>query len=149
MMPLWEPDNDSDCSSVFIIKPGEVGVLLATDFAKYRYRTEESEPYALQGACVYRYLLDNSSLANSGIYPNATCDYLFDPSRIALDNVWVPLYKCGQSWFIHACDNLKIIGLPGTYQLCMNDSTAVGTAQVWLETMPMDKISAAMADYFF
>lgn len=150
MIPLWETDSTSDCSSVFTIKPGEVGILLATGFEKYRFRTEEGgEPYARQGACVHRYFADNSSLASSGINPNAFCDYLFDPNTIALDNVWVPIYKCGKSWFIHACDNLKIIGLPGMYQLCLNDSTAIGTAQVWFETMAADKVPAAMADYFF
>lgn len=151
MTPLWDCENETQYSSIFTIKPGYVGLLIASGFEKYRYRASAEEAQALQGACVYKYMAFDSCHLDKAIVPVSICDYVYDYSMVhtTFDEAWAPVNRCGKSWFISACDNIKIIGIPGTYQLYLNDSTAIGQAQVWLDTLPFDKIPVQVSDYFF
>ena len=47
------------------------------------------------------------------------------------------------------CCNIGIIGVPGTYRLELNDTTAIGVAQVYAELIQVNKLPVQIKDLFF
>lgn len=143
MIPLWGPKNLTQQSTVFHVRPGQVAMLVASGMTKYKFQGA-GESRQRQTFCVYRVLADYDIMQPAGVTAGSFCDQVFDMATVPADVVYVPT-----GWQLTCLANTKIIGLPGSYQLELNDATAIGTAQVWLEILPMEKIPPQMADAFF
>ena len=52
-------------------------------------------------------------------------------------------------WSLSMCCNIGIIGVPGTYRLELNDTTAIGVAQVYAELIQVNKLPVQIKDLFF
>ena len=129
---LWEPDNLTVESSFFLVPPHKCVLLSAVRFEQFKHR-EDASFRVPQMACVERMLYDY-------IPPKARCnDFVFIPS----------LVMCEEVASDTMCDNMKFVGLPGTYRLRLNDPTAVGTAQVYAELFDYEQIPPQMAGMFF
>lgn len=143
MTPLWSPKNLTQKSCVFHLRPGEVGMLVASGMEKYKFRVE-NEPQTRQTICVWRVLADYDTVQPAGITAGSFCDPVFDMAAVQSDVIYVP--TC---WKLTCGANTGIIGLPGSYQLELNDATAIGAVQVWLDILPMEKIPPQVASAFF
>lgn len=143
MTPLWGPKNLTQHSSVFHIRPGEVAMLVASGMEKYKFRAE-NEPQTRQTFCILRVLADYDTVQPAGITAGSYCDPVFDMTTVQSDVIYV-----STGWKLTCGDNTRFIGLPGSYQLELNDATAIGTAQVWLDILPMEKIPPQVAGAFF
>lgn len=148
MIPLWEPSNISMDSSIFRVNAGQAVLLFATGFAAKRYRETVEEVDAPQMACVNRLLLTSANLSEHKTHKG--CDYVFDATNIrpsqAEDEV---VFVDGCGWSLTACNNLRLIGVPGYYRLHLNDATAVGTAQVYADIYDAHNLPAQLAGLFF
>lgn len=138
MTPLWLPTNDTQDSAVFQILPGAVALLVATGFERWRKPTSSREVKAAQKACLRRLFVDYSEEFVGALEPVGSCQFLYEITRTNTHITEVPVASHGCPWVISGCDNHKLLALPGAYYLRLNDETAVGTAQVWVE---MFKIS--------
>lgn len=140
---LWEPDNLSVESSFFLVPPHKCVLLSAVRFEQFKHR-EDASFRVPQMACVERMLYDY-------IPPKARCnDFVFIPSLVMGEEVASDTVSSGGCyWSLSMCDNMKFVGLPGTYRLRLNDPTAVGTAQVYAELFDYEQIPPQMAGMFF
>ena len=140
---LWEPDNLTVESSFFLVPPHKCVLLSAVRFEQFKHR-EDASFRVPQMACVERMLYDY-------IPPKARCnDFVFIQSLVMGEEVASDTVSSGGCyWSLSMCDNMKIVGLPGTYRLRLNDPTAVGTAQVYAELFDYEQIPPQMAGMFF
>lgn len=140
---LWEPDNLTVESSFFLVPPHKCVLLSAVRFEQFKHR-EDASFRVPQMACVERMLYDY-------IPPKARCnDFVFIPSLVMCEEVASDTVSSGGCyWSLSMCDNMKFVGLPGTYRLRLNDPTAVGTAQVYAELFDYEQIPPQMAGMFF
>lgn len=143
-IPLWGPHNLTIYSDVFVVAPGKVCVLFAAGFEEERVRVTNAEFVAAQSCCVRRLRHQHGLEWCCG---NA-CDWIAhatDASVVADELVSV----CGKCWEMSLGDNLRVIGIPGTYRLELNDATAIGVLQVWAEQYDVAAIPSAVAHLFF
>lgn len=140
---LWEPDNLTVESSFFLVPPHKCVLLSAVRFEQFKHR-EDASFRVPQMACVERMLYDY-------IPPKARCNaFVFIPSLVMGEEVASDTVSSGGCyWSLSMCDNMKFVGLPGTYRLRLNDPTAVGTAQVYAELFDYEQIPPQMAGMFF
>lgn len=140
MIPLWLPENETQDSSVFTLTPGKVALLFATGFERYKVRTDSAEARSPQSACLHRLIFECERVPVGALAPCSVCDYLFNFTRTVCNYTDGPVWTGDCVWSLRACDNTKLIGLPGVYYLHLNDETAVGTAQVWIEMYRADQL---------
>lgn len=140
---LWEPDNLTVESSFFLVPPHKCVLLSAVKFEPYKLRTDSSFRVE-QMACVERMLYDY-------VPPkNRNGEFVFVPSLVMGKEVASDTVTSGGCyWSLSACDNMKFVGLPGTYRLRLNDPTAVGIAQVYAELFDYEQIPPQIAGMFF
>ena len=144
--PLWSPTNNTVFSSVFFVPPGQCCILYATNFAAERYRDTASEFSAPQLVCVKRLVHEFVAKDRS----NLKCNWIFDINNAAAEEVADQVvHTCDGSWTLGACNNIGIIGVPGTYRLELNDATAVGRAQVYADLIEANKLPVQITNLFF
>lgn len=145
--PLWSSTNTSMFSDVFNVPPGNVCLLFATGFEKYKYRTDNTEPVSSQCVCVRRLLHEFDT---ESVKKFAGCDWVYSVKDARAVNIADELVAtCGAPWQLTLCRNLGIIGVPGTYRLELNDATAIGTAQVYAELYGIHDFPAQVKEMFF
>lgn len=146
-VPLWSPENTSVYSSVFSVAPGKVIVLWAADFPRFKFQVE-NEPRTPARACVRRLVHEFGGALP--VAKKSGCDWLLDfgniRSELAAD---IDVVSNGCTWSLDKCDCVKAIGVPGVYQLELNDSTIVGTAQVYAEQYDVAQLAPQVRDIFF
>lgn len=146
MKLLWSPQNKTLYSSAFSVAPGYVGLLFATGLELYKVRTSASEIVGPQTVCVRRLLF-----GFDGYKPEPDlCGWIFNMDNVQVETLVDSLvHVCGLPWQLTACRNIGIIGVPGNYRLELNDSTAIGTAQVYAEIYNIESIPLQVKDLFF
>lgn len=146
--PLWEKTNKTLFSSVFNVAPGNVCLLFANDLAAWKIRAEASESKVPQLVCVRRVLHEFD--ASSAKKKDSTCGWIFDIGEVKANKIADALVRtCGVPWQLSMCKNIGIIGVPGSYRLELNDSTAIGVAQVYAELYTASDFPQQVADLFF
>lgn len=143
---LWSETNDTKYSSVFSVPPGQCAVLHAVGLGPEKLRTAPHEFKVAQILCVNR-LLHGFTLAPAA---EGRCDYVFDLDRVRADMlVEEAVQTCNGTWQLTMCKNIGIIAVPGTYRLELNDDTAIGGVQVYLEIFDNNQIPVQVADLYF
>ncbi len=148
MNKLWQPTNNTLNSNVFSVRPGYCAVLFAVGLLEEKVRQSAAEFTTPQTICVRRlvYDYDNIKLTRCTL----CCDDIYDLDATTAKNVGDELVATGGcTWALTPDNNLAIIGVPGVYQLQLNDATAIGVAQVYAEWYPVDSIPAQVANVFF
>lgn len=148
LVPIWQDDNDTPDSLVFSLQPGDVALLVATGFARKRTRTDAVEMDSPQFACLHRLIFDDRKGHVTALEPTSYCDYLYDV--IAIDRIIYdePVYVHGCGVGLSKCSNTMLWALPGIYYFHLNDTTAIGKAQVWVDVYKADKLPIHMLGDF-
>lgn len=145
-IPLWIDANASLFSGIFSVPEGYAALLTATGYEGNKVRADASEVVVPKSVCVRKILSDFTRPDTS----NLRCDCVFDMTEanavVVVDQI---VRTCGAPWQLTGCRNIGIIGLPGYYRLEMNDSTIIGTAQVYLELIPVRCIPHHIKHLFF
>lgn len=135
MRALWAPWVDSQDSFVFHLRPFQFAYIFATRFEKYKTRASAQELETRQYACLHKVLFEFSCDCTPPFAPAyENCDCIFDVSKVAPtvvedEVVWID----GCMWRVSQKDNYKILDFPGFYYFHLNDATAVGEAQIYIE----------------
>lgn len=146
MFPLWEPTNHTVFSSVFNVPVGYCCILHATDFKSEKYRDDAATFIGPQVVCVKR--LVHGFKARRVV--NLQCDWIFDIDNSRAEEVVDQIVQtCDGTWTLSACNNIGIIGVPGSYRLELNDPTAIGVAQVYAELVKVSELPSQISNLFF
>lgn len=144
LLPLWGPRNKTIYSDLFNVPMGKIAVLFATGFERERVRVDNSEFASPQAACVRR-IIHSSGLSYTR---TGTCEWVAsatDAAEVGDEAV----QTCGACWMLTQDNNLRIIGVPGTYRLELNDATAVGVMQVYVDLVPVESVPPQIHHLFF
>lgn len=144
--PLWNPLNSTLFSSVFNVPPGKCVVLHAAHLADWKERIDASEIRVPQIVCVRRliheFIPDDTRIS--------TCGWIYDIQDTgAVKMVDHPIVTCNGPWQLSKCRNIGIIGVPGAYRLELNDTAAIGVAQVYAELFDLSSFAVQVKDLFF
>lgn len=146
MYALWKPTNHTAHSSVFFVPPGQCCILYATGLAAERFRTSAEEFVSPQSVCVKRLIHE----FKSPTLINLQCNWIFDIDNTCAEEISDQLVQTNNGvWSLSMCCNIGIIGVPGTYRLELNDTTAIGVAQVYAELIQANKLPVQVKDLFF
>lgn len=133
LIPMWQPTNDTPDSLVFTLRTGEVALLVATGFAKKRTKTTATEFDSAQLACLHRLIFEHNPDNIIALEPCTCCDFMYEfnsRSSVVYDE---PVRVNGKTLGLSKCDNTMLLALPGSYYFHLNDTTAIGKAQVWID----------------
>ena len=142
---LWSAENSTMYSDIFSIAPGKVCVLHATGLEKEKVRVTDTEFKTCQTVCVRRIL----HMAEGIVTPTSVfADWVVSGVNVSkiVDDVVQWNNSC---WILSHANNLRIIGIPGTYRLELNDATAIGVAQVYAELYDANQLPSQVAHLFF
>lgn len=145
--PLWPKGVTTLESALFVVPAGGAVVLTAVGFEQYKTQ-ESGEAKTEQQACVQRVLHEFTPDALRCC--DGPCEWIYVLSRPMareISSEVVSIGGCG--WSLSMCDNLRILGIPGTYRLELNDSAALGVAQVYAELYNIDQIAPQVVGPFF
>ena len=144
--PLWE-NPVSEVSSLFVVHPGKCVLLAAVRLDEYATQTEAGFRVPQQ-ICVERVICE---FLPGTIKPRfCDCDWVFNLDRqMAVEVSSETVSVGGCSWTMSKCDNVGIVGLPGTYRLRVNDATATDHIQVYAELFDASQIPVQMSGVFF
>lgn len=151
MYPLWSETNTSLYSSVFTVPAGKVAILFATGLLPEKVKVCATDFKTKQTVCVRR-LLYNFEPQEYAEYmvDGLPCGAIFDISTVKEVNIVDEIVRtCGLPWQMTMCRNVALLGVPGTYRLQLNDATAIGEAQVYIELIDGDKIPVQIENLFF
>lgn len=155
IFPLWADDNTTQFSSLFNVPPGFSCLLTADGLSLDAYRQSATEVKSAQTACVRRVLFD---FDKRSVYEHQSrkvsnrlhCDWIYDISQAVAEEMSnLQLYSCCEPWSLTKLNNVKVIGIPGTYCIMLNDPTAVGVAQVYAEQIANDAVQPGAFDRLF
>ena len=146
LKPLWDQSNTSLFSSIFNVPPGNVCVLFASGLLLQKVRSTADDIIGPQVVCIRRLLHDYEGLKAT---PDV-CGWTFNIDNVHADKIVDMLVQtCGYPWQLTSCRNIGIIGVPGHYRLELNDSTAIGVAQVYAELYDIKSIPLQVQGLFF
>lgn len=143
MTPLWIEDNPTVDSAPFVVKPGEAALVVATGLLAHRVRVSQEEFDEPQVACLSRLISSPVGVVKRvDVSPCPKCTGMFDfASTGGFPLVEVPVMVGGCRWTISACNNFRIIAIPGTYRFHLNDETAVGEAQIYVDIYKLEQLA--------
>lgn len=144
-IPLWPVGSTSMYSDIINIAPGKVCVIYASGLEIERCRTSNDEFKGPQAICV-RKLIHAADMVL--VRRSTWCDWVVTPTNAAtvMDDV---VQVSGCCWELTHNNNLRIIGVPGTYRLELNDCTAIGTAQAYADLYSVEQLPHNIAHLFF
>lgn len=148
MKALWEVNNLTTLSSVFYVPVGQVALIMVSGLAAERVRKCAKQRVRPQAMCVRRIIYGFDKMPQQ---PDLSCGRVFDMNEVKVTTLvddFVRTCGCG-GWTLTSCKNLGIIGIPGAYRLELNDSTAVGTAQAYVEFIGVHKVPMQVKNLFF
>lgn len=142
MTPLWTDDNHTADSAAFTVRPGEAALVVATGLLPQRVKTDAKEFDSPQLACLSRLIpIAETTIRTTVVSPCPQCASSQAYERIESSTVEVPVLIDGCRWQIDACNNIRILALPGTYRFHLNDETAVGEAQIYVEIYKLEQLA--------
>ena len=148
-IPLWSDANDTLVSSAFYVIPGWSAVLFAAGLLEDKVRKSAAEFKGAQMACVERLIYECESpelVPMCGVCNQNSYEIRPASAELkALDYV----ETCSLPWTLEPCRNLGIIGIPGVYRIRLNDATAIGTAQVYVEFYKHESIAPQVYGAYF
>lgn len=144
VVPLWTPENTTVLSSVFTVHPGKVVVLWASGFNAYKFRVENEVATPMQ-ACLHRLIHDfaGSKLPAVKDKTQSCSGWVVDVANISSElvaDIAVSTLNC--MWSLSLCNNVMAVGIPGSYQLELNDATMVGKANVYADLYDIGQVYA-------
>lgn len=148
LIPMWQPANDTPDSLVFTLRTGEVALLVAEGFARKRTRTTSTEMDSPQFACLHQLIFEYSNDVALALEPCTCCDYMYDINVTDATIHDVPVYLNGHPVGLSKCNNTILWALPGSYYFHLNDTTAIGTAQVWIDVFKAEELPLSMLGAF-
>lgn len=150
MRPLWQPANETQNSDVFCVCHGQVALLFATGLKDHRVRASAEDVDGPQEFCIKRLAFPNPDIDLFMTTPPAgACDYVWDWRRASVETAEEAVATHGCCWSMSKCNNLAIVGVPGSYYARLNDSTAVGTAQLFIEYHRIEDLDPRIAGLYF
>lgn len=148
-IPLWDDVNDTLYSSAFYVGPGWSAVLFAAGLSEEKVRKSAAEFKGPQMACIERLVYECESpeiVSACGVCGQNSYEVRPAVAELkALDSV----ETCSLPWTLEPCRNIGIIGIPGVYRVRLNDATAVGTAQVYVEFYKHEAIAPQVYGAYF
>lgn len=144
VVPLWTPENTTVLSSVFTVHPGKVVVLWASGFNTYKFRVENEAATPMQ-ACLHRLIHDfaGSKLPAVKDKTQSCSGWVVDVANISSElvaDIAVSTLNC--LWSLSLCNSVMAVGIPGSYQLELNDATMVGKANVYADLYDIGQVYA-------
>lgn len=133
LIPLWLPDNETQDSSVFKVLAGHTALLIATGFERFRVNTDAKEFRSPQLACLHQVIFDYDQVGVGALEPRTVCDCVYEFTRTVVNITDVLMQRNGCALSLGSCTSFALLSLPGSYYFHLNDETAVGTAQVWVD----------------
>lgn len=133
---------------MFTISAGEIALFTASGFAAERVRVSASEMVSPQVACLHRIGIDYAEGQPLTMEPSSSCDFAVVNSLVQSVIYDEPVYANGCTVGVSKCKNILLFGLPGTYYFHLNDTTAIGKAQVWLEVLKSKDLPLRLLDSF-
>lgn len=147
LIALWTPENTSLYSSIFNVPAEQVCILYAANLEQWAYRADAASIKSAQAVCIRRLLFDYAPPTET---QKDSCGWVFAVDSIHSEKIMDTVVQtCGLPWQLTMCRNIGIIGLPGSYRLELNDSTAIGTAQVYAECYKASVIPPQVQNLFF
>lgn len=141
MIPLWKPDNETVNSDVFHVCPGSYAILFATGLKSKRVRASAEEIDGPQVICIERLAFPDAPVERGPKVPPAgACDYIEDWRAIEVPVTTESVSVDGCCWSLTNCNNLMTISIPGSYRAHLNDATAIGKAQLYVERYYTDTV---------
>lgn len=135
-VPLFTETSLAVDSPFFTVMPGEIAILQAFGFADVRHKEDPTELTVPQVACLEMLIF------KEGVVPSrqvGTCSVMelsqFQAQLLARET----MRRNGCMFSLSKCNNIMLLNIPGSYQLVMNDATAVGDARVYLRVATYDK----------
>lgn len=144
LVPLWLPDNETQDSSVFKVLDGYTALLVATGFERFRVNTETKEFRSPQLACLHRLIFLVDQVNVGALEPRTACDYLYEVTQNITNVTDEVMYRSDCMLTLGGCDTVGVLPIPGTYYFHLNDATAIGTAQIWIELYRNDNLPQSL-----
>lgn len=148
LVPLWQSDNHTPDSLVFTLRKREVALLVAKGFARKRTRTTQEEMDSPQFACLHHLIVEQGEDHSLALEPCTCCDYVYDITATDAIIYDEPVYLHGHPIGLSKCNNIMLWALPGTYYFHLNDTTAIGTAQVWIDVFKSGELPSNLLGDF-
>lgn len=150
MRPLWQPANETQKSDVFCVCHGQVALLFATGLKSQKVRASSEQTAGPQLFCIKRLAFPNKEIARFlAAAPAGACDYVWDWRQISAETVEETVATHGCCWELTSCNNLAVVGVPGSYYAYLNDTTATGTAQLYIEYHKIEELDPRIAGLYF
>ncbi|MDR1079456.1 MAG: hypothetical protein LBQ79_00455 [Deltaproteobacteria bacterium] len=132
---IFDETSVDVASEPFYISPGWMVELLAFNFANSPVQPDPLKPKLLQAACLRRIMYKAFEPPEVDVQP---CGVLPDITKyqaeILAEN-WVMTDGC--EWSLTACDNYRLLDIPGAYRFILNDAGAVGTVLIYMMAHPL------------
>lgn len=142
MTPLWPEDNHTVDSEIFHVRPGEAALLVAAGLLAHRVRASQEEFDEPQSACLSRLVSSDGTVVKRTVTsPCPQCTGVLEYSSTAGSSIEVPVMVNGCRWTISACNNFRILAVPGAYRLHLNDETAIGKAQIYVDIFKLEQLA--------
>lgn len=145
LIPLWPERSTSQFSDILNIAPGKVCVLYASGMQAERCRVSDDEFKVPQSVCVRKIV---HSVDTALVHRSTWCDWVVTPKNVlaVVDDI---VETDGNCWELTLSNNLRIIGVPGTYRLELNDCTAIGVVQVYADLYNVEQLPHQISHLFF
>lgn len=142
---LWDDSNDTLQSSYFEVPAGKVGLLFGINFDDEIER-DTGDFVTPQTVCVHKVYLDTDDLPQE-----VGCGGVLNFDKIVvLPYMDEEVLHCGEPWQLTSCNNIGIIGVPGTYYLKLNGRGTSGEKpQVYLELHNAKSIAPKATELYF
>lgn len=152
---LWAKDNQTLDSALFEVEEGKVVSLFAVGLELERVREDASVPKDMQRICVSKVVREYNATTKKRCIefpPRSFCACTFCFESTLVD--WIDLVEEAVAgtegcWQLTPCSNFRLIGVPGIYRLHLNDTTAIGKAQVYAEQYDISAIPSQISTLFF
>lgn len=148
LIPLWQSTNHTANSLAFTLCANEVALFVAMGFESSRTKTTASEMRSPQKACLHRIIVEYNPEQPTALEPCNSCEFMYEyhPTKSTVYDEPVRVNGCVFS--LSKCNNTMLLALPGTYYFHLNDTTAIGQVQIWVEIYKVDELPLALlGDY--
>ncbi|MDR1314791.1 MAG: hypothetical protein LBQ12_14160 [Deltaproteobacteria bacterium] len=147
--PIFDSNSlpGEQASAPFCLTQGWMAEFIAVNFADHPVRPDLGKPTVYQAACLRKILYKNFEMPDTD---GAPCGPLPDVAgRKAEILTEIPVIAGGCPWSISACDNYRLLDLPGVYRLVLNDPDAAGTVSVYMLAHPRSEWPSRPSRLYF
>lgn len=90
--------------------------------------------------CLHRLIFEYNPAKPIALEPCTCCDFMFEFSDSWSTVYDEPVRINGKPVALTKCNNTMLLSLPGTYYFHLNDTTAIGQAQVWIDIYKKEEL---------